>query len=40
MAEFDITKFEIEEIEAIEAPGEEAFWAGVVVGVIVGIALC
>lgn len=40
MADFDITKFEIEEIEAIEAPGEEAFWVGVAVGVVIGIALC
>ncbi|MFT4143474.1 MAG: hypothetical protein QM644_03380 [Mobilitalea sp.] len=40
MAEFDVTKFEIEEIESIEAPGEGYFWAGVAVGVLVGIALC
>lgn len=38
--EFDINKFEIEEIENIEAPGDGAFWGGVAVGVLIGIALC
>ena len=36
MTEFDITKFEIEEVETVEAPGDGAFW----VGVVIGIALC
>lgn len=40
MKEFDVVNFEIEEVENIEAPGEAAFWIGVGVGVVVGIALC
>lgn len=39
MKEFDIEKFEIEELEIIEAPGT-GFWVGLGAGLIVGIALC
>ena len=39
MTEFDITKFEIEEVETVEAPGDGAFWVGVGVGVVIGISL-
>ncbi len=40
MTEFDVKEFAIEEVETVEAPGEEAFWVGVGVGVVIGIALC
>lgn len=40
MKEFDVSAFEIEEVETVEAPGEGWFWVGVGVGVVVGIALC
>lgn len=39
MKEFDVVNFEIEEVENIEAPSD-AFWVGVGVGIIIGIALC
>lgn len=36
----NVVDFEIVELETIDAPSEEAFWIGVGVGVIIGIALC
>lgn len=40
MSTVDNALFEIEELEVVEAPGDGHFWAGVAVGVAVGIVLC
>lgn len=36
----NVVDFEIVELETVDAPSETAFWIGVGVGVIIGIALC
>lgn len=40
MTESLVCDFNIQEVEEIDAPSDGWFWAGVGVGVVIGIALC